>query len=338
MERRLRQSRSFGVTARLPGAEDVRAAAARIASVAVRTPLLECTALDARCGGRVFVKPEVLQRTGSFKFRGAWNCLSQLSATERRGGVVAWSSGNHAQGVAAAARMLGLPALIVMPSDAPRLKIEHTRGFGADVVLYDRATEVREEIGARIAAERGAVVVRPYDDPEIIAGQGTVGLEIAEDTARLGVALDAVLVPAGGGGLAAGTALALGTTMPDAKVWCVEPQGFDDHARSLAAGQRLGNEAGGKSFCDALLAPMPGELTFAINAVRLAGGLAVSDTEVAVAMRFAFEELKLVVEPGGAVALAAVLAGRYDARGKSVALVLSGGNADPVAFARVLAG
>jgi len=326
------------VTVRLPDAEDVRAAAARIAGVAVRTPLLECAALDARCGGRIFIKPEVLQRTGSFKFRGAWNCLSQLSADERRGGVVAWSSGNHAQGVAAAARMLDIPALIVMPSDAPRLKIERTRGLGAEVVLYDRLKEVREEIGARIAAERGAVVVRPYDDPGIIAGQGTVGLEIAEDASRRGVALDGVLVPAGGGGLAAGTALALGAAMPEAKVWCVEPQGFDDHARSLTAGQRLDNEAGGQSFCDALLAPMPGELTFAINAVHLAGGLAVSDAEVAAAMRFAFEELKLVVEPGGAVALAAVLAGRFNAKGKSVALVLSGGNADPAAFARVLAG
>ena len=326
------------MTVRLPDAEEVRAAAARIAGVAVRTPLLECAALDAHSGGRIFIKPEVLQRTGSFKFRGAWNRLSQLSASERRGGVVAWSSGNHAQGVAAAARMLGVPALIVMPSDAPRLKIERTRGFGAEIVLYDRLTEMREEIGARIAAERGAVVVRPYDDPGIIAGQGTVGIEIAEEASRLGVALDAVLVPAGGGGLAAGTALALGAAMPDAKVWCVEPQGFDDHARSLAAGRRLGNEAGATSFCDALLAPMPGELTFAINAAHLAGGLAVSDAEVAAAMRFAFEELKLVVEPGGAVALAAVLAGRYDAKGRSVALVLSGGNADPAAYARVLAG
>lgn len=323
---------------RVPGIDDVRAAAARIAGVAVRTPLLECAALGRLTGGRVFVKPEVLQRTGSFKFRGAYNRLLQLSGGERRAGVVAWSSGNHAQGVAAAALMLGVPALIVMPSDAPRLKIERTRGFGAEVVLYDRMTEMREEIGARIAAERGAVVIRPYDDPGVIAGQGTVGLEIAEDTAQRGVALDAVLVPAGGGGLAAGTALALGAAMPDAKVWCIEPEGFDDHARSLAAGQRLGNEAGGRSFCDALLAPMPGELTFAINSARLAGGLAVSDPEVAVAMRFAFEELKLVVEPGGAVALAAVMAGRYDAKGMSVALVLSGGNADPAAFARVLGG
>ncbi|MEX0840531.1 MAG: threonine/serine dehydratase [Parvibaculum sp.] len=323
---------------RIPNADDVRAAAARIAGVAVRTPLLECAVLGQLAGGRIFIKPEMLQRTGSFKFRGAWNRLSQLSGSERRAGVVAWSSGNHAQGVAAAAQMLGVPALIVMPSDAPRLKIERTRGFGAEIVLYDRLKEMREEIGARIAAERGAVIVRPYDDPDIVAGQGTVGLEIVEDAAQFGIGLDAVLVPAGGGGLAAGTVLALGAAMPDAKVWCVEPQGFDDHARSLATGHRLGNEAGATSFCDALLAPMPGELTFAINAPRLAGGLAVSDAEVTAAMRFAFEELKLVVEPGGAVALAAVLAGRFDTKGKAVALVLSGGNADPAAFAQALGG
>ena len=321
-----------------PDFADVAAAHHRIRPLAWRTPLLENERVNQKLGGRLLIKAEVLQRTGSFKFRGALNFILQLDAEERKRGVVAWSSGNHAQGVAAAAHMLDVPALIVMPSDAPRLKIERTRGFGAEVVLYDRLTEMREEIGARIAAERGAVVVRPYDDPAIIAGQGTVGLEIAEDAARLGVALDAVLVPAGGGGLAAGTALALGAAMPDAKVWCVEPQGFDDHARSLATRQRLGNEAGGQSFCDALLAPMPGELTFAINTARLAGGLAVSDAEVMAAMRFAFEELKLVVEPGGAVALAAVLAGRFDARGKSVTLVLSGGNADPAVFARALGG
>tara|TARA_R110000824_G_scaffold397334_2_gene600025 strand:+ start:15064 stop:16038 length:975 start_codon:yes stop_codon:yes gene_type:complete len=323
---------------RVPDIADIRQAASRLAGVAVRTPLLQFPTLDARIDGRVLIKPEVLQRTGSFKFRGAWNRLSQLSMAERRAGVVAWSSGNHAQGVAAAARILDIPALIVMPKDAPRLKIERTEGLGAKVIFYDRINEDREAIGRRIAADRGAVIVPPYDDPDIVAGQGTVGLEIAEDAGRLGVALDAVLVPAGGGGLAAGTALALGAAMSDAKVWCVEPQGFDDHARSLAAGQRLGNEVGRQSFCDALLAPMPGEFTFAINAARLAGGVAVSDAEVAAAMRFAFEELKLVVEPGGAVALAAVLAGRFDAAGKSVVLILSGGNADPAPFCRTIAG
>lgn len=323
---------------RLPEAADVRAAAARIAGVAVRTPLLEFPVLSARLGGRVFVKPEVLQRTGSFKFRGAYNRLSQLKPGEASGGVVAWSSGNHAQGVAAAAKLLGLPAVIVMPSDAPPIKIARTRGFGAEVVLYDRLKDVREEIGRRIAAERGAVIVPPYDDPDIIAGQGTAALEIAEDASRLGVALDAVLVPAGGGGLAAGTALAIGAAMPEAKVWCVEPRAFDDHARSLKGGTRVSNDVAAEpSICDALMAPMPGEITFAINAPRLAGGLAVTDAEIEAAMRFAFEEMKLVVEPGGAVELAAILTGKLDARDAAVAIVLSGGNADPALFARVIA-
>lgn len=323
---------------RLPEAADVRAAAARIAGVAVRTPLLEFPVLSARLGGRVFVKPEVLQRTGSFKFRGAYNRLSQLKPGEASGGVVAWSSGNHAQGVAAAAKLLGLPAVIVMPSDAPPIKIARTRGFGAEVVLYDRLKDVREEIGRRIAAERGAVIVPPYDDPDIIAGQGTAALEIAEDASRLGVALDAVLVPAGGGGLAAGTALAIGAAMPEAKVRCVEPRAFDDHARSLKGGTRVSNDVAAEpSICDALMAPMPGEITFAINAPRLAGGLTVTDAEIEAAMRYAFEEMKLVVEPGGAVALAAILTGKLDARDAAVAIVLSGGNADPALFARVIA-
>lgn len=324
---------------RLPEAADIRAAAARIAGVAVRTPLLEFPALNARVGGRVFVKPEVLQRTGSFKFRGAYNRLSQLAPGEASGGVVAWSSGNHAQGVAAAAKLLGVPAVIVMPFDAPPIKIARTRGLGAEVVLYDRLKDIREEIGRRIAAERAAVIVPPYDDPDIIAGQGTAALEIAEDASRLGVALDAVLVPAGGGGLAAGTALAIGAAMPDAKVWCVEPRAFDDHARSLKGGTRVSNGAAAEpSICDALMAPMPGEITFAINAPRLAGGLAVTDAEIEAAMLFAFEEMKLVVEPGGAVALAAILTGKLDVRDAAVAIVLSGGNADPALFARVIAG
>ncbi len=326
------------MNARLPEAADVRAAAARIAGVAVRTPLLEFPVLNARLGGRVFVKPEVLQRTGSFKFRGAYNRLSQIKPGEASGGVVAWSSGNHAQGVAAAAKLLGLPAVIVMPSDAPPIKIARTRGFGADVVFYDRLKDVREEIGRRIAAERGAVIVPPYDDPDIIAGQGTAALEIAEDVALLGVTLDAVLVPAGGGGLAAGTALAIGAAMPETNVWCVEPRAFDDHARSLKGGTRVSNDVAAEpSICDALMAPMPGEITFAINAVRLAGGLTVTDAEIEAAMRFAFEEMKLVVEPGGAVALAAILSGKLDVRDAAVAIVLSGGNADPALFARVIA-
>ncbi|ABS64097.1 Pyridoxal-5'-phosphate-dependent protein beta subunit [Parvibaculum lavamentivorans DS-1] len=320
----------------LPDAADVRAAAARIAGVAVRTPLLEFPALNARTGGRVFVKPEVLQRTGSFKFRGACNRLSQLSSAEAPGGIVAWSSGNHAQGVAAAAALRGLAACIVMPSDAPQLKVARTRGFGAEIVFYDRLKENREEIGRGLAAARGAIIVPPYDDPDIIAGQGTAALEIAEDASRLGVGLDAVLVPAGGGGLAAGTALAIGALLPDAKVYCVEPAQFDDHAQSLASGARIENPSGGHSICDALMAPLPGEVTFAINGPRLAGGLSVTDGEVEAAMRFAFEEMKLVVEPGGAVALAALLSGKHDARGAAVAIILSGGNVDAALFSRVL--
>lgn len=321
-----------------PDATDVRSAAARLKGVAVRTPLLEFPVLNARAGGRIFVKPEIFQRTGSFKFRGAYNRIVQLSAEERQGGVVAWSSGNHAQGVAAAAAMLGLKAWIVMPADAPRIKTERTRALGAEIIPYDRQRDDREEIGRRIAAEHGATIVPPFDDPHIIAGQGTVGLEIAEDAKALSVALDAVLVPAGGGGLVAGTALAFSEASPSTAIHCVEPRDFDDHRRSLVAGARVGNAGGASSICDALMAPMPGALTFAINVRLLAGGFSVSDDEVAAAMRFAFEELKLVVEPGGAVALAAVLSGKFDAKGKAVALVLSGGNVDPALFARVIAG
>lgn len=326
------------MSARLPDAADVRSAAERLAGVAVRTPLLEFPVLNGRAGGRVLVKPEILQRTGSFKFRGAYNRLSRLVPEEARGGVVAWSSGNHAQGVAAAAALVGIRSTIVMPSDAPRIKIDRTRGFGAEVVLYDRLAEAREEIGGRIAAECGAVIVPPYDDPHIIAGQGTAGLEIAEDAMRLGLALDAVLVPAGGGGLAAGTVLAFGAVMPETEIWSVEPHDFDDHARSLRQGTRVSNDMAKTSICDALMAPTPGELTFAINARSLAGGLAVTDAEVEAAMRFAFEELKLVVEPGGVVALAAILSGRFDVKGRAVAIILSGGNADPALYARVIAG
>lgn len=321
-----------------PDASDVRAAAARLRDIAVRTPLLEFPVLNARLGGRVFLKPEIFQRTGSFKFRGACNRIVQLSPEERRGGVVAWSSGNHAQGVAAAAAMLGLKAWIVMPSDAPRIKTERTRTLGAEIIPYDRQRDAREEIGRRIAAEQGATIVPPFDDPHIIAGQGTAGLEIAEDAGRLGVALDAVLAPAGGGGLVAGTALAFSDASPATSIYCVEPEDFDDHRRSLAAGVRIGSPESAQSFCDALMAPLPGELTFAINGRRLAGGLVVGDAEVAAAMRYAFEELKLVVEPGGAVALAALLAGKFDAKGKAVAIVLSGGNVDPALFAKVIAG
>jgi threonine dehydratase len=312
---------------------DVAAAAERLRGLAVETPLLESEALNELAGGRLLVKAEPLQRTGSFKFRGAYNAISVL----RPAAVVAFSSGNHAQGVALAARLLGIPATIVMPADAPRAKLDGTRALGAAVVTYDRATEDREAIGAELASRSGAALVRPYDDPLIMAGQGTVGLELAEQAARRGAALDAALVCCGGGGLVAGCAVALARVAPGAAVYAVEPQGFDDTARSLAAGERVANPPGGPSMCDALLAPTPGELTFAVNRRLLAGGLAVTDAEAGEAMRLAFRHLKLAVEPGGAVALAAALGGKLPTRGRTIGVVLSGGNVDAALFADVLA-
>lgn len=319
-----------------PTFADVEAAAVRLAGQAVVTPLLSNPGLDARFGGRVVIKPENLQRTGSFKFRGAYNKISQLPASARTSGVVAYSSGNHAQGVAAAAALMGIPATIVMPADAPAIKIENTRGYGAEVITYDRYREEREQVTAAIVERTGATLVRPYDDPDIIAGQGTCGLEIAQQAEKLGLALDIMLVCCGGGGLASGTALALSGRSPGTAIYSVEPAGFDDTARSLAAGERLQNEPGALSFCDALLAPTPGALTFPLNQRLLAGGLSVSDAEVTRAMAWAFRHLKLVVEPGGAVALAALLAEKLDFKGKTVGVLLSGGNVDPATFAQAI--
>jgi threonine dehydratase len=321
----------------LPEFADVRAAAARLAGHAQRTPLLAGSPLDERCGGRILLKLETLQHTGSFKFRGAYNRLSQLDPTQRAAGVVAFSSGNHAQGVAAAARLLGIAATIVMPADAPRVKMQNTIALGADVVTYDRLRESREAIAARLAAERGAVLVPSFDDPDIIAGQGTVGVEIAEQAAALGVQVDDLLVCTSGGGLVAGTALAMHALSPGTRVWCAEPEGHDDHRRSLASGRREANAPGTRSICDALLAPEPGVLTFEINRRLLAGGVAASDEEVRAAIAYAARTLKLVVEPGGAVALAAVLAGKVETRGRTVAAVLSGGNVDDELLRDVLA-
>ena len=318
----------------LPVFEDVLRAADRLRGVAVHTPLLRSDRLDELTGGHILLKPETLQRTGSFKIRGAYNRLKQLVETgQDRGGVVAFSSGNHAQGVAAAARLLGMKAAIVMPSDAPALKIENTRRLGGEIILYDRWTEDREAICARAAAERGATVVPSFDNAGVIAGQGTVGLEIAADARTLGLVPDAVCVPASGGGLAAGIGLALD---PATELYTVEPASLDDHARSLVAGERIANDSAARSICDALLAPMPGRMTFALNRKRLAGGLTASDDEVLEAMGFGFEVLKLVIEPGGAVALAALLAGRIEARGRTVVIVLSGGNVSPDLFADCL--
>ena len=320
----------------VPTVADIRDAARRLEGHAVRTPLLESPLLNRRVGGRLLVKAEVLQRTGSFKFRGAYNHISRLDAAQVKAGIVAYSSGNHAQGVAAAAEIVGAPATIIMPSDAPALKIANTKSYGAEVRTYDRYHQHRETIGAELARETGAGLVRPYDDAWVIAGQGTVGLEIAEQCAELGLSPDAVLSPAGGGGLIAGTSLALEADLPGAKLYACEPEGFDDHRRSLEAGDRTANAEGAISFCDALLASIPGELTFAINRERLAGGFAVTDEEVAAAMAVAFTDLKIVVEPGGAVALAAALAGRIKTRDRITVVVTSGGNVDPVLFDQVL--
>jgi threonine dehydratase len=321
----------------LPDFDDVRAAAARLSGHARRTPLLAGTPLDERTGGRILLKLETLQHMGSFKFRGAYNRLSQFDAQQRTAGVVAFSSGNHAQGVAYAAKLLGVPATIVMPADAPRVKMQNTLALGAEVITYDRLRESREEIASRLATERGAVLVPSFDDPDIIAGQGTVGLEIVEQSAELGCSLDDVIVCTSGGGLVAGTALAVRARSPATRVWTAEPEGHDDHRRSLAAGRRESNAPGTHSICDALLAPAPGVLTFEINRRLLAGGLAVSDTEVRAAIAYAARTLKLVVEPGGAVALASVLAGKIETSGRTVAVVLSGGNIDDELLREVLA-
>jgi len=323
-------------TARLPAYEDVVAAAARLEGVTRVTPLLAGTALDAISGGRILLKVESLQHTGSFKLRGAYNRLVQLSPAERAAGVVAFSSGNHAQGVAEAAGRLGTHAAIVMPADAPRAKVENTRALGAEVILYDREHESREEIAARLAAERGAVLVPSFDDPHIIAGQGTVGLELMTQALALGSPPDDVLVCCSGGGLVSGCALAVKQLSPATRVFTVEPEAFDDARRSLEAGRRVANDPGGRSICDALLAPSPGELTFPIMRRLLAGGLTVSDADVRRAMAFAFHKLRLVVEPGGAVALAAVLGERIGCRGRTVAVVVSGGNVDASLYREVL--
>lgn len=319
-----------------PTIADVEAAATRLAGRAVATPLLESPLLNERVGGRVLVKPECLQRTGSFKFRGASNRILALDETARAAGVVAYSSGNHAQGVALAARLAGAPATIVMPADAPAIKRANTEAYGATVRPYDRYSEDRMAIARAIAEKTGATLIPPYDDPHVIAGQGTVGLEIDQSLTTLDATADQVLCCCGGGGLIAGTSLALADRRPDLPVYACEPADFDDTARSLTSGRRESIDPNARSICDALLSPQPGEITFAINRRTLAGALVASDAEVRAAMRAAFETLKLVVEPGGAIALACLLAGRIDAKDRTTVVVLSGGNTDPSFFADVL--
>ena len=318
------------------GIGDIEAAAKRLKGRAVKTPLLNNRLLDERCGGRIFLKVETLQRTGSFKFRGAFNRLSMIAEADRAKGVVACSSGNHAQGVAEAARLYGVPATIVMPADAPEAKLARTRALGATVVPYDRETENRMAIAANIALESGATFIHPFDDPGVIAGQGTAGLEIAEAIAATGEAPYAVLIPCGGGGLTAGIATAIRAHFRAAAIHTVEPEGFDDQARSFAAGERCENAKRSGSIADALLSEAPGEMTFAINKELVAGGLVVDDDEILAAVGYAARELKLVVEPGGAVALAALLSGRFAAAGRTVIAVLSGGNIDNAMLCRAL--
>jgi threonine dehydratase len=316
---------------------DIEAAASRLGGLALPTPLLSNPELDRITGGRIWLKCENLQRTGSFKFRGAYNAVAALAPDVRRHGVVACSSGNHAQGVAAAATLLGIASTIVMPADAPRLKVEGTRRLGGRVVPYDRASEDRDAIAARIVAQTGGAFIHPYNDPNVIAGQGTVGLEIAAACQSEGWRPDAVLVPCSGGGFSAGVNLAMTARGTGARIYVVEPAGFDDYGRSLASGSPQRNAEMAGSICDALMAPTPGAISFAINRSLGAGALAVSDDDALAAMAFAFGTLKLVVEPGGATGLAALLSGRFDARGKAVVVVLSGGNVDPERMMAALA-
>ena len=315
--------------------EGVRDAARQLDGVAVRTPLIENAALNERAGGRVLLKAENLQRAGAFKFRGAYNRISRLDADELKRGVVAYSSGNHAQAVACAARMMGTSAVIVMPADSPKVKVEGVIAFGGEVRMYDRYAESREAIGEEIARTRGSLLVRPFDDPFVIEGQGTIGLEILEQAREAGATVDQLVCGASGGGLIAGINLSMAALAPGAPVVAVEPRDYNDFQLSIAAGERLTHPPAKGTICDALMTDRPGELTFPINR-RVDRVETVSDAEVAEAVRYAFRTLKLVVEPGGAVSLAALLAGKIEARDRTTAIVLSGGNVDPSLFAAII--
>lgn len=314
----------------------IHAAADRLEGHVRRTPLLNSPFLDEMAGRRVWVKPECLQHTGSFKFRGAWSALSAMEPEVRQKGVIAFSSGNHAQGVALAAKLHGVPAVIVMPSDSPKLKIENTRAYGAEVLLYDRDGESREEIGARLGEERGLTLVKPFDEPQVIAGQGTCGLEIAAQAAEAGIEKSDVIVCCGGGGFLSGVALALEAEAPGLRPRPVEPEGFDDVARSLRSGGIERNNRTSGNICDAIISPQPGNITFPIM-YRLCGpGLVVSEDEALMAMAHAFNRLKVVAEPGGAVALAAALFRKDEIESDDVIVTISGGNVDAPMFARAL--
>ncbi|NWG72174.1 MAG: threonine/serine dehydratase [Parvularculaceae bacterium] len=319
-----------------PSFRGVLAAADRLKGRALVTPLLENAELNALVGGRILLKAEILQHCGSFKFRGAYNRLSRLSPDERRRGVLAWSSGNHAQGVARAGKMLGAPAVIVMPKDAPAIKAERVRADGAEIIAYDRYTDDREIIGRRIAAERGLALAPSFDDVDIIEGQGTLAVEAVAQARDLGAEFDRFVIPCGGGGMTAGCALALEELTPRCETFIAEPQFYDETWGSIASGERKRADSTKPTLCDAIATPAPGDLTLPVMRRLVRGGAAVSDEDVKAAIRFAFKYLKLVVEPGGAAALAAVLAGKIDAKGRIVGVVLSGGNVDLAVFAGIL--
>jgi threonine dehydratase len=322
----------------MPTVQDIVTARERIKHKAIVTPLIEHPTLNALTGGRIMLKAENLQRVGAFKFRGAYNKIAQTDKAHFPGGVVACSSGNHAQGVAAAATLCGLKSAIVMPADAPRLKIDRTKDFGGEVVTYDRQTQDRDAIARELAQQRRAAFIPPFDDPDIIAGQGTVGLELMEQTRAASAVLDAILAGSSGGGLISGISIAAKHVSPQTQVFSVEPAGFDDLARSLVSGKRERNSRVSGSIADALLVATPGELPFAIAQHNLAAGLVVTDEEIKSAVRFAFRELKLVLEPSGAVALAAILSGKIATKGRTLAAVLSGGNVEPGLFSEIILG
>ena len=322
----------------LPTIDDVEDAAVRLKGVTFRTPLLRFDALDDAVGAPVWIKPETLQRTGSFKMRGAWNRISRIPDADKPKGIVAFSSGNHAQGVAESARVLGLKATIVMPSDAPRAKIESTKRRGAEVRLYDRVNESREAIAAELVAAIGATTVRPFDDSWIMAGQGTAGLEAAKDAAAQGITFGSLICNASGGGLLAGVAVAFEALSPSTEVYVAEPAGNDDLIRSLAANKIVANAPGIRSIADALMSPEPGVLPFEIHKRRVKGGFTATNDQLLDAMSYAFHNLKLVVEPGGANALAVLLNNRAHFAGRGpVLLVLSGGNVDADMFSQAIA-
>ena len=316
--------------------DDIVAAAEVLRGVAVRTPLLENRALNERAGGRLVFKPEPLQITGSFKFRGAYNHISRLDAKTRKAGVIAYSSGNHAQGVAAAAQIFDLPATIVMPSDAPDIKIQNTRSYGADIEFYDRKIENRVKMAKRISDETGGLLIPPYNDPDIIAGQGTIALELIRQSEELNVKLDIVMGPSSGGGMMSGCSLVLKHYDPRVMLYCVEPENYDDIAQSLACGQRMKLKPKRHSICDALLLETPGDLTFQILKELNVGGLVVSDQATVHAMLVAFQAFKIVLEPSGAIALAAALEQKINLKGKTVAVICTGGNVDPNLFQKAL--